>query len=846
MPENEEEWLVDAGPHANPLQMQRGWLTPHKLVMALISKVCALEETTDVAVFVFLVNTISNNDTWREPTFPELLEQIELDCPDSFVQMKKTIEEDVKEITTSLDHLVMYIQTTIRPLLVCPNEIKQAPIDPDSVIGMYLRKIFFYCDKIMFDGLGDLYNQFCCYFPGSSSSLSSSSSPSSSCVPTINTTNATSFFSSDEEEEEANNSLIDDPFLLLHQLKPLNNNNPTKQQATTNEQHLATMGSEELDRYLTSQTVQAILSMGFTHPEAIIKRVQGLHCNKLTAHPPCSFLLQCLASLCLTDPLGAVDNSQSKFNHRIELVDPVTGKASQRLMSFASLDLARLHIFFGHSSLALQSLTEALYIAQESNDIPCLAFSVSWLLHMEWSASGGGADKENMQEHLLKRSVDLSRELGLNELVIKNALFAVQEILSDYRRKSLADLFGTLPTQPSMDPTEGRPFARLWAWLNFASTVSWDHNVLVPAVDCHLARAASWKMCGQSEVAGLHSVAPLRHSSDYAPPVSVCISLCNVARLLFERGDLKEMEATISALMEQYPFMVILGSDPPILSQLLSLHFDQFLVRGDHIAAREACEAASGLFSLYQPERKLSPKRADYFFATSRLLRANGDLRRSNDLLQYLLGNCSSAPSSSAPSSSSSPAFVLSCAGEAGPYQAMELLLSACENYLSAQNPVRALPYALTCLSLCQTYHSRTTHITAMLFLCRICLGLGQVSRASSLLNDLQKLVVGQSSVLLQGDYHVVVAKVALALENERERGRKGERTGEEERRRVQALVSVSCSLKRSVEFFVPVQANQRLVEVYHLQALVYNMRGMRGERNVASRKFRETINRNH
>ena len=851
MPGNEEEWLVDAGPHANPLQMQRGWLTPHKIVLALIAKICALEETTDIDVFVFLVNILSQHNTWIEPTFVEFLEQIEKECPDSFSKMEKAIVRDVKKITCSLDHLVMFIQSTIRPLLFGQNEIKQAPVDPDSIVGLFLRKIFFYFDKVMFDGLGDLFNQFCRYFPsqkGSSSLLLSHNSSLSLTTASfqfqeessedLTNMGEESMEETMEEEEEGSSLLGEGNFNF-----PTTTTPPPP---TTENQLLATMGSEDLDRCLTTQTAQAILSMGFTHPEAILKRIKDLHCEKMAAHPPCAFLIQCLASLFLVDPLGAVDNSQSQFNHRIELVDPVTGKPSHRLLSFASLDLARLHLYFGHSSLALQSLTEALHIAQESNDIPCLAFAVSWLLHMEWSGQGGGArgmDKEDMQEHLLKRSVDLSRELGLNELVIKNALFAVQEILSDYRVKSSSgDLFGTHPTQPSALESNGgeggggkqRPFARLWSWLNFAATISWDHNILVPSVECHLARSASWKVCGQNDIAGLHSVAPLCHSSDYATPISVCIGLCNLARLSFEKGDLETMEATMAALMEQYPFMVVLGVHAPILSQLLSLHFDQFMVAGNLEAGRDACEAARGLFSMYQAERKLSFERSSYLRSTSQLLREKGELRQSNDLLQSLLGNCSSVPSS--PSS-----FVLACAGEVGPFQAMELLLSACENFLAAQSPIGALPYALTCLSLCQTYHSRTTQITATIFLCQICLGLGQVSSAWSLLEDLRKLVVGQSSVLLQGDYYFVVAKVALALENER---KKREGGGKEERGGGKAMECVCCSLEKAIKFFVQVEANKRLVEVYHLQAVVYNIRGMKGERNLASRRFREVMMR--
>jgi hypothetical protein len=127
--------------------------------------------------------------------------------------------------------------------------------------------------------------------------------------------------------------------------------------------------------------------------------------------------------------------------------DVATGGVS---VQYAVLNLAVLHLHFGHLGEAMHAIHETVRVAQQSNDSAALAFAVSWLLRTlraqkhatlapprsdaHGGGAGGGATSHHSavreEERLLRRCFSCASEEGLPHLACLTALTCGRHVLS--------------------------------------------------------------------------------------------------------------------------------------------------------------------------------------------------------------------------------------------------------------------------------------------------------------------------------------------------------------------------------------------------------------------------------
>ena len=207
-------------------------------------------------------------------------------------------------------------------------------------------------------------------------------------------------------------------------------------------------------------------------------------------------------------------------------------------MQWADLNLARLHLSFGHRQLALQAIYEAMRSAQQNEDNVCLAHALLWLAHVHDGACAEDAFDEATDstlaqgsapaKSLLQRCLARAHELQLPELAAlasealamrctlssasagppepHNPPALPQPTLSAGQSPCLPAPSLQLPAAlPSMPPDQPPP---LHAW--DALRCGADGN----GASANLVRACAWERFGEMRLAALHASLQLRL---YAP-----------------------------------------------------------------------------------------------------------------------------------------------------------------------------------------------------------------------------------------------------------------------------------------------------------------------------------------
>ncbi|KMQ90055.1 anaphase-promoting complex subunit 5-like protein [Lasius niger] len=125
---------------------------------------------------------------------------------------------------------------------------------------------------------------------------------------------------------------------------------------------------------------------------------------KSTPYNADAHYLSYLNCIRVSDFCGAVDSLYHCFDRLAPLENQSTPEDRSRTFRYAALNLAVLHAQFNHKEIAQYALKEAIKLAQEAQDNVCLQLAHSWMSYL--------TNEEN-KGHLIERSVGKASLLGI-------------------------------------------------------------------------------------------------------------------------------------------------------------------------------------------------------------------------------------------------------------------------------------------------------------------------------------------------------------------------------------------------------------------------------------------------
>ena len=771
-----------------------GWITPYKVILALLGRAVWKEEgRVDADVYLFIAGRVlqgvresdaglggregGEGEGGRrgvekegyEPTLREIIRGLREECSNS-PNVVNSFLSQLKETNLSFVDALMDLMDSLAPLTARKKETEKPQVDPESIFGVFLRRLLLAYHSLSFCELSSLSDSLSHYLRDS---LLTSSSPS--------------------------------PFY----------NQPI-------------VSSSDAEEFLRRKVSLLLRSPGLV-PRRVMRRwlrdftSYDSPIASLIQHTGVPQYLRSVISINEKDPLAAIEGAHAYYDLNIEgdssLRSDSTPKPNR--LPAAIYDISRIHFLFGHTSLALQSLAESLRVAQQRRDTVTLAHCLSLLLHMDWAHLF--APEGDCERHLLNRSVVFAREEKFPELAIRNALAAAKFAMSEFRCDPSPAV--TLPFPLHCLPN-------VWRWIDHSLSLSWETALSPLAVDAHSSASFCWQVCGNTSLSLLSSHLALSHPALSFTSGRICVTLESLARYAVERGDTEtymKLSRTIRSLLPD-----IHSDDNKLNSLIWALEHDVAEQRGDVSGAISSYLKGQGSLALCQNNHILSSDVTSFCIGTAKILSHNGDFTSARNLIHFLLGETDAHPALP---------FQISHIDRVGPHASCLLLLSLAELSLSSSAPSLALSPLLSLLSIARRHPSHYVTLSASLLLCRVFIHYRDVSRASALFHSLSLAAVAQMPFSIQGEYHFVRAKIEMAVCNGSYiRSNSANLTSQSSKLSVSKYDVACVSLVTAISFFEKVRNLQKLVEAYHLLSVAYHSMGNRHLRNASARLFRVTF----
>ncbi|XP_073941660.1 anaphase promoting complex subunit 5 ida [Choristoneura fumiferana] len=248
------------------------------------------------------------------------------------------------------------VTSTIDKLMIEQNEINSCVITRCSVLGFYLRRIMLHLDKLTFVQVVSLYKSFCLYYQRGRPGLmmrSLSKEKLNNMEPQVASTS--------QEEIKLSE--------LSSRMNIIDRDNFEECQWSRKQAELFTAQQANLlqvneDRALSPRQLQKTINRIMSD----IPEYSDIH------------FLSFLNCIRMKEFCGAQDSLYNCFDRAVFSVSGNSSGCNDRNKSFryAALNRAAMHTKFGHNSLAMESVREALATAQEAGDGACLAHAAAW------------------------------------------------------------------------------------------------------------------------------------------------------------------------------------------------------------------------------------------------------------------------------------------------------------------------------------------------------------------------------------------------------------------------------------------------------------------------------------
>ncbi|XP_063240526.1 anaphase-promoting complex subunit 5 [Bacillus rossius redtenbacheri] len=474
------------------------------------------------------------------------------------------------------------VSQSLRTLMSEPSQINPT-VHRSSIIGIYLRRIVVYFDKLNFSQLVSLFTSFKSYYLQAK-------------LDDVPETCAMGDTAVTLEESNMIKSHMETPASSMPAGR--NRDGPAKRKKDSSER--VYWSKRQADLFISQQA--ALIQNNepaALPPRELQKKIHSLQRDN-PDYPGVHFLrfLNCVRT---REFCGAVDSLHHCWDRNSFPPEAKGASPDEKVrgLRYAALNMAMLHTLFGHSKEAIQALKEAIMTSHEGNDNLCLQHALAWLYKLS---------NEDNKVILMERSITKSTELNLSYLTSLGILALNQLEAAD----------------------KGIP--ALIFDLSFTSdSLNCQHSMMDLAVTSHAQRAALWCLYGKMQMCSLFSQlvlhlgsfggrGPAAHNGE-----GCCLAACNVANILTEQGEYQLAALVLRHAKGQYP------SDPLAVSWKLSeqlLHFTRALRHGRWLDAGQAVAHLANVSEWESRLRKVE------------LLMEKGDLAGAASAVSAVLDRC--------------------------------------------------------------------------------------------------------------------------------------------------------------------------------------------------------------
>ncbi|KAG9286588.1 hypothetical protein G9A89_005356 [Geosiphon pyriformis] len=408
-------------------------LTPHKIsLLGLVRYYCeSKRDEVDEEILFFLIDKISNEHRFPEPTLPELCEELIKEIPHEGIFIKDNLLKDLGVTLCSPHDLIDYMKgnnfllyvlnylifisrsfvfsfTEAKRMIAPSNHMDASSkyLNKYSLLGIFVRRCHLEANKLSFNELGRLWQAFSEY-------------KSSTEVPQL----------------APEDSLLSGIIEKYHKHKQV-------VIAKSDAENFALYVINQLRKYggvLTSELENKIREIHKKLPEiSTVYYIDYVNCMQSGEYEGALRSFYKFSNFCPPD-----EQNRTWYQHVL-------------------LNLVVLHAKFNHKQQALLAIAEAIHMARENNDQECLRFALSWLYRLKSSYSIGtiriGASEQQMLDSLINKAKDSSSyslqslgELGNAQRLLQQGESPIL-VYESLLRSSALNLKGT---RGSKSPSKG-------------------------------------------------------------------------------------------------------------------------------------------------------------------------------------------------------------------------------------------------------------------------------------------------------------------------------------------------------------------------------------------------------
>lgn len=251
---------------------------------------------------------------------------------------------------------------SMRKIIMVPDAAHRSVISKTSVLGIFISRIMLYLDRLTFVQLSSLYKSFCLYYQKGRPGL------------ICRTLSKEKLNSMEQSQQTPTSPEENKPEQCLRLATVIDKDNNFGE-------HQWSLKQAEL--YIAQQANLLQLNEQKALPPNILQKIIKQIVNDLPEYPDVHFLsfLNCLR---VKEFCGAQDSLYNCFDRSIfagqnnTLSLCLSNCDRNKNFRFAALNRAAMHAHFGHNEVALESVSEALVMAQEAGDSACLSHVVGW------------------------------------------------------------------------------------------------------------------------------------------------------------------------------------------------------------------------------------------------------------------------------------------------------------------------------------------------------------------------------------------------------------------------------------------------------------------------------------
>ena len=340
-------------------------------------------------LFVKMLRGADNRSLRKEPSLTDIMSQLETQLKvgnygtmfSKFLELRLSRVEspdDLLDLLSSFSRLLHKDDDEDDDMKdLSPN--RPPYIAPQSVFGIFLRRIVLASNAMLFDHVAKLYGEVRKFIEDSTNTIVSGAQDLSQAA------NARGFLP----------------------------------------KHTAHFSPREMQEALYSKAKEVERGIGIKSFNEIEDEVQAI--LSVAPNLPQAFFLRYLNCLSHQEYQGAIESLHQYFDYALHQHDikannikqgidgeyvnaPRAGKRHKIVVQYAVLNLGALQFHFGRLDEALLAINETIRVAQQNGDHRCVTLALSWLYRIK------AAQRDVQAPRLLKRCIERSSDLQLNEL----------------------------------------------------------------------------------------------------------------------------------------------------------------------------------------------------------------------------------------------------------------------------------------------------------------------------------------------------------------------------------------------------------------------------------------------